>query len=294
MTGTAGEPHFQTVTIIGAGLLGASLGLALKARGMAACVRGVGRRQSSLDSARAVGAIDEAFLDPVPALSDADLVVICVPAAQVPDMMDTVRMECPVRTLVTDVASTKAAVCRHAALTWPKPRRFVGSHPMAGSEKSGPEHAVASLYAGHTVIVEKGDDLDHEAHDAVCALWRALGARVVEMQPELHDHLVARTSHLPHVVASCLAAVAANANATHDEVLAVVGQGFRDTTRIAGSRPDVWRDICLTNRAAILEALEETIADLQGVRMALAGDDAAALETFFEKGRAARRHMVSE
>ena len=285
-------PRFEKVAIIGTGLLGASLGLALKAQGMAGYVRGVGRRRETLDTALALGAIDEAFLNPADAVADADLVAICVAAAQVPDMMDLVRLECPARSLVTDVASTKAAICRHAALTWPRPRRFVGSHPMAGSEKSGPEHASANLYAGHTVILEPGQGLEPGAFEMLRAMWRALGTTVIEMEPELHDSLVARTSHLPHVVASCLAAVAARAEAAPDMLKAVVGQGFRDTTRIAGSRPDIWRDICLTNRAAILEALAEMIGDLQAVRMALAEEDGTRVEAFFEKGRAARGRMV--
>ena len=285
-------PHFGIAVVIGVGLLGGSLGLAMKTRGLADRVRGVGHRQSSLTEALTLGVIDEGYLNPADALPDADLVVICTPAAHVTPMLDIVRVLAP-SALVTDVASTKAAICRHAHETWPSPRRFIGSHPMAGSEKFGPQHAFPTLYEKQVVLVECGKDLDAVARESVCALWRAVGSNVVDIEPELHDVLLARTSHLPHVLAACLAAIAARAETDPETLRAVSGQGFRDTTRIAGSRPEVWRDICLTNRDAVVAALDETLASLHAVRDALQHEEASQVEAFFEAGRAAREKMVN-
>jgi len=283
-------PHFGTVTVIGTGLLGGSLGLALKARGLAGTVRGVGHRQSSLDQARAVGAIDEAFLDARAACADADLVVVCTPAALVPAKLDEIRPVCAPNAAVTDVASTKGLICAHAHRTWPQPRRFVGSHPMAGSEKFGPDHADADLYAGAVVVVEHGDQLAPDVQDTVRGLWTAVGANVVEIDPARHDALVARSSHVPHVLAACLARLAAG----QGDMRALVGTGLRDMTRVAAGRPELWRDICLTNADAILDALDALTEDLARVREAIANRAAEPLTDFFEAGRQARREVLGE
>jgi prephenate dehydrogenase len=276
------------VTIVGAGLLGGSLGLALKERGLATTIRGVGRRQSSLDAAQACGAIDEGFLDLAAACQDADLVVLCTPAAQVPDQLDTVRAACKPSAIVTDVASTKATICTHAAQSWPSPSRFVGSHPMAGSEKWGPEHATASLYNGAITIVEEGDHLDPEAHAAVKSLWESIGSTVVCMAPGDHDALVARSSHIPHIVAACVAElVEVNGNAK-----AVIGNGFRDVTRVAEGRPELWRDICLTNREAIATGLAALSGRIDAVRAMVEAGASDDLEQFFEAGAEARRKAM--
>ena len=285
-------PHFSVAVIIGVGLLGGSLGLALKKHGLADRIRGVGHRQSSVTEALDLGVIDEGYLDPAEALPDADLVVLCTPAARVIPMLDTVRTLVPTA-LVTDVASTKAAICQHAHETWTAPRRFIGSHPMAGSEKFGPQHAFADLYKNQVVLIEQGKELDVAARDNLCALWRTVGANVVDIDPERHDMLLARTSHLPHVLSACLATVAAEIETPPETLRAVIGQGFRDTTRIAGSRPEVWRDICLTNRDAIITALDETLVTLHAVRDALHHNDAGTVEAFFEAGRVAREMMVN-
>jgi prephenate dehydrogenase len=280
--------YFDRVAIVGAGLLGASLGLALKARGMAGRVAGVGRRESALDKALDMRAIDEAHLEIAPAAHGAQLVVLCTPAAQVVRHLDTVRELVSPETVVTDVASTKGALCAHARDTWPKPRRFVGSHPMAGSEKFGPEFGRADFYAGTVCLVEQADDLDPAARDAVTALWEGVGARVTGVDALEHDALLARTSHLPHVAASAVALLAGR----QGNVREVIGNGFRDSTRIAAGRPELWCEICLTNRDAILDGLGELAGALEEFRAALERGDEAALSRFFEEGRAARERAV--
>lgn len=285
--------HFKTATIIGVGLLGGSLGLALKKKGLAARVNGVGHRQATLDKAVELGAIDQAFLDPVEPARDSDLIVICTPAATVPRFLDILRPVCPPRCIITDVASTKSVICAHAAATWPAPRRFIGCHPMAGSEKFGPEHARPDLYQGCVTVVEAGPSLDSAARAMVVDLWRALGAEVVDLPPDLHDRLVAQTSHLPHVVAAAVAQVAAS-GASLETVRKLVGKGFQDLTRIADSRPEIWRDICLTNRENILAALDALSGRLDEARRALEHADGDALERFFRQGNTGRREVLGE
>lgn len=282
--------QFHTVTIVGVGLLGGSLGLALKARGLAERIRGVGRRQVSLDTARELGAVDETSLDVLDGVRGAGLVVVCTPAALVNSCLDTIRPVCGLHTVVTDVASTKVEICGHAQSNWTEPFRFIGSHPMAGSEKYGPEHATPHLYEGCVTVVEKRGAHAPDAHAAVCSLWQAVGAQVVEMDPATHDAVVACTSHIPHVAAALVARLAGES----EEVRALVGQGFRDVTRIAGGRPEIWRDICLTNRAAILDGLDRLAGDLANVRALI--DEAAAegLEAFFRAARQARAKALGE
>jgi prephenate dehydrogenase len=280
--------HFGTVAILGVGLLGGSVGLGLRSRGMVERVRGVGHRQSSLEAALEVGAIDEAYLDIPPAVHDADLVVVCTPAAVIPEMLDVVREHCRSDAAVTDVASTKAEICAHVDATWPKPLRFIGSHPMAGSERFGPEHADPNLYEASATIVVRRDQQDPRAFAQVCGLWRGLGSRVVELPADKHDALLAVTSHIPHIVASCLAQMACEAGDVKD----VVGGGFRDMTRIAAARPEVWRDICLTNRPGILDGLEVLSGYIEKARRLVDEGSGDGLAQFFEAGKLARQKVV--
>jgi prephenate dehydrogenase len=282
--------HYKQVTIVGVGLLGGSLGLALKLAGLAERVRGVGHRQSSLDTARDCGAVDETYLNVSDALAGTDLVVLCTPAAMVPHLLDTIRDKCHPDALVTDVASTKAAICEHAEQTWPKPLRFVGSHPMAGSEKFGAENAYASLYEGSSVLVTPTTHSDANYVARTKTLWESVGANVVEMAPDLHDRLVANTSHVPHIVAACLAELAANSGGAK----AVIGNGFRDMTRIAAGRSEIWRDICMTNPQAISTGLNELRKLLDEVRGMIDTGDAAALERFFTEAHKARDRAMRE
>lgn len=281
---------FDSITVVGVGLLGASLGLAAKRGGIAKKVIGIGRRQKSLDAALGNGSIDEASLELHAEAAQSDLVVICTPAATVAGYLDQLKQWAGAKTVITDVASTKGEICAHAKALWPEGSRFVGSHPMAGSEKWGPEHADIELYNGAVTFVEQGDHLDPEAHALVRGLWEALGSRVVTIGPAEHDVLVAATSHLPHIMASALAQILPEG----DGVRAAVGAGFRDTTRVAEGRPELWRDIALTNRVAIGGVLNEMHRHLRRISEALASQDGEALESFFEEGLKARRRALDE
>ena len=280
--------NFDRVAIIGVGLLGSSLGLAMKARGLARHVVGVGHRQSSLDTALQVGAVDEATLSLSDAVTGADLIIIATPAGLVAPKLDEIRLLCAPDTIVTDVASTKRTICAHAHATWTAPRRFIGSHPMAGSDKYGPEHGHPDFYEGAVCLVEDSEGLEHRAREIVCALWAAVGARVLDVDPAQHDTMLARTSHIPHVVSAALASLAVRGG----DVRFMIGNAFRDMTRIAASRPELWRDICLTNREAVLEGLREFQRDLEELTRELEAGNAPALDDFFRQGAEARRKAV--
>ena len=277
---------FEQVTIVGCGLLGASLGLALKQRGLAKHVVGVGRNVSTLEKAQAAGAID-AHASLLDAASDSALVVLAVPVAQSVTVLESLAGATHPDAVLTDVGSTKAVICQRASELWPTHRRFVGAHPMAGSDKSGPEHARADLYEGCICLLEAHPALDAAAHAQVDALWQAVGARTVPVEAARHDAILAYTSHLPHVVA---AALALRADAQGD-VKPFVGNGLKDSTRIAASRPEVWTEICLTNREALLEAIDACAHELQYFRAALQAEDCTAVTEFFEVARDARQRI---
>ena len=284
------DPIFDRAVIVGAGLLGASLGLVMQATGAARHVVGVGRRQSSLDKALAVGAIHEGSLDLAAALAEADLVVVATPANTAIQTLDAIHADCPSRAVVIDVASTKAAICAHAAAKWPTPRRFIGCHPMAGSEKTGPEYATASLYRDTVCLIENSDDLDPDALGQVRMLWERAGARVVPIDAAQHDVLLARTSHVPHILSTILATAAGDKDATCD----LIGNGFRDMTRVAAGSPEMWRDIALTNDIAIREGLEAVRGYVDTFIAALESGDSEALTTLFQRGKDAREKVVTE
>ena len=278
---------FNSVTIVGAGLLGASLGLALKQHHWARHVRGVGHREATLEEAQSLGAIDDYTMD-IRQAADADLIVLCTPAAVVTHYLDVLRPLCGPTTVLTDVASSKEVICAHARATWPHPRRFVGSHPMAGSEKWGPAHASPNLYHTSVTFVEEAPDLDPEARRVVVDLWMRLGAHVADVDPHEHDVRVACTSHLPHIAAAALAQLSGSI----EHVRPFVGNGWRDATRIAEGRPEVWRDICLTNRTSIVGCLKQYIHTLQEVQKAIEEGNVEALNRYFESGLEFRRRSL--
>lgn len=278
---------FQSVTIVGTGLLGASIGLALKHHHWARHVRGVGHREATLEEAQSLGAIDDYTTD-IQQAANADLIILCTPAAAVTSYLELLRPICPPATILTDVASTKSLICTHAHATWPHPRRFIGSHPMAGSEKWGPAHASPNLYHGSVTFLEQGPDLDPDARRVLVELWTRLGTHVVDVDPLEHDLRVACTSHLPHIAAAALAQLSGSI----DHVRPFIGNGWRDATRIAEGRPEVWRDICLTNREPIGRCLEHYISALQEVKKAVDAGDEAALARYFESGLENRRRSL--
>jgi prephenate dehydrogenase len=237
------------VTIIGVGLIGGSLGLALKQRGLARTVRGLGRREQSLERARAVGAIDEGYLEPRAALRDADVVAFCTPVDRIAEQVLAYAPHCPAGALLTDAGSTKGTIVAAVEGNLPAGIAFVGSHPLAGSEKRGADHADGNLFEGRWTVVTRTPRTEAAALDKTVALWQAVGAQVRVMTPADHDRGLAITSHLPHLVAAALAGI------LPEELVSLTATGFRDTTRIAAGDPGLWAAIFAHNRDALLEAL---------------------------------------
>ncbi len=283
------QPIFQRVTILGLGLMGGSLGLALRQRGMAREVVGWARRRETAAAAIASGAITRAAGTPDEAVRGAELVVVCTPVFSIPPMVTACAGAMADGAVVTDVGSTKGEIMRAVAGSWPDGRAtFVGSHPMAGSERTGLDAARASLYEGAMVAVTPPAAASPEAVECVCRLWKNAGGVVRVMDADTHDRLVARTSHLPHLVAAAL--VEAVLGATPDaESLSFCGAGFRDTTRVAAGSAEMWHDVIFTNRAAVLATLDHFSEVLGTLREQIASGDEPGVQSFLTRVSEARR-----
>ena len=272
----------QNVAIVGVGLIGGSIGLALRQRGLAAQVIGIGRRQTSLDKALACGAIDRAELDLKQGVASADVVIVASPVASVVDQVCQALASAGSQTrsqaLVTDVGSTKATICagveKQAKTLAPQ---FVGSHPLAGDHRTGPENARADLLEGKTVVITPTKNTLKDTADRAEAFWQALDAQVVRMSPDEHDLALAATSHLPHLVASALAA------ATPDEWLSLVATGWADTTRVAAADPELWTQIFSQNKTALLGALDRLVNQIDQLRAGISAENWSQIQ---EIGRA--------
>lgn len=269
------------LVVVGTGLLGGSLGLAIRRSGCCRQIVGVGRNVTTLDKARAAGCIDEGTTDLAAAVSGADLIVLATPVGAIVPYLEKLAPLVEPGTIITDVGSTKAHIVAAAEAVLPHPGRFVGSHPMAGSECQGPEHADAQLFRDRPVIVTATNRTDAQAAAAIESLWQMLGMRLVRMSPDQHDRLVARISHLPHLAAALLVQLA-----SRDGGLEVASTGFASTTRIAAGDPQLWADIFLDNRDGVLDALgefEQLAADFR--RILTTGDRAALLALLGEAQR---------
>jgi prephenate dehydrogenase len=282
--------RFRKITIIGVGLLGGSIGLAARRRKLVAPggVSGFVRRVASLKDCEQAGAVDFATTDLLAAVWDADLVILCTPLAQMRPRVQELLPALKRGAMVTDVGSVKAGVVRELEpLVAKAGAHFVGSHPMAGAEKTGVSAASAALFVNAVCVVTPTAKSNPAAVRRVERFWQALGGRTLRLAPEQHDLLVSRSSHLPHVLAAALAGyVLKPAHPKHQATLCA--NGFRDTTRIASGSPEMWRDIALANRKNLGRALEDGISDLKKFRRALARADGQAIARFFETAKARR------
>ncbi len=281
---------FKKVAIIGPGLIGASMGLAMRERGLTDSVVGIGRRKVSLDKARAVGAIDKSTLDVTKGLKDADLVVLATPIGAfetlAPAIAESIRSEA----LLTDVASSKVKVIETvtSALRRRPDIAYIPTHPMAGSEQTGPDAARADLFEGATCIITPLTNTFPESKGSIVRLWKALGSEVVSMTPQIHDRLVARISHVPHLAAAALIA------AVEGDDARLCGRGLLDTTRVASGSPDLWMDICKSNRTEVRRALADYIALLQQLESGLEDGDLGRVRAILESAKEKRDHLVHE
>lgn len=283
---------FPRVAIIGVGLLGGSLALALRQAGAAGTVVGWFRRGPARDEALARQLVDEATLDLARAVAGADLVVLGTPLAQMPPLVRALGPHLAPGALVTDVGSAKAAlVAEVEPLVEAAGARFIGSHPMAGSDKSGLAHSRADLFQHAICVVTPTARTPVSSIDQAAALWRAVGGTVIQLDPAVHDVLVGQASHLPHVAAAALVRRVLGPGHPPEQAL-LCASGFRDTTRVAGGSPEMWRDIALANRAALGPALAGLEEELRRFRQLLDAADPAGLEQYFAEARQLRQHWA--
>jgi len=279
--------QIKHVTVIGVGLLGGSAALAIKAHDPSVRVAGVGRRKVSLDAALEVGAIDTAHFDPAECVGESDLVILATPVGAFEEHLRSAAPMLGTNTLVTDVGSTKVRVARLAGRILGPSGPFVGSHPMAGSEQKGVRFSRADLFAGATCIITPTAATRRDVADAIEAFWESLGMRVVRRSPSAHDRAVARISHLPHVLAGLLMLLPGKND------LDVSASGFRDVTRLASGDPEMWRDILLTNRGAVLAALDRFSADTAALRELIDRGDGEAIEKFLARAKKRRDTTIA-
>ncbi len=277
--------QFGTVAIVGVGLIGGSLGMALKARRLADRVIGVGRSQERLNAALALGAIDLGLTDLSEGLAEADVIVLCTTVGHIIGTLPETLTQVKSGAVVTDVGSTKGAIMAAAHGN----ARFVGGHPMAGSEQTGVEAATPYLFEEATWAITPSAATDPDALHIVEMLAREVGATTLTLSPGAHDAMLAVTSHLPHVLASALMRQAAAVQGIYAETDQLSAGSFADATRVAASSPELWRDVCLSNRDALLAAFSGFRAELAVLEAAVAAGDASAIEAFFAAGAQAKR-----
>jgi prephenate dehydrogenase len=283
-------PLFERMLVAGVGLIGGSLALAARTAGLVGEVVGFGRGAANLEVARANGLVDRVTRDAAAAVAGADLVVLAAPVGACAELAATFRSHARPGAVLTDVGSVKATLVSALEAAWAGIGPVVGTHPIAGSEESGASAARADLFQGRLCIVTPTPATDAVAKMRVRSLWEGVGARIEEMPAVVHDDILARVSHLPHLVAYALVG-AANQHTGGRRVLDYAGSGFADTTRIAASPPVLWRDIALANAAALRLALQEFRVELGRLEQLLAAGDAAGLEAALDDAQRLRRAL---
>lgn len=280
------------LVVIGTGLIGGSFALALKRARVVKRVVGVGRTRRNLAEAVKLKVIDEASQDAARAVRDADFVLLATPVGQMPAVMTAIAPHLPARVVITDAGSTKRDVVACARrFLGAHFSRFVPGHPVAGTEKSGASAAFPELFRGRNVILTPQKGTATSATRLVRQTWEACGARVVSLDAQEHDAILAGVSHLPHIVAYALVnMLACRRNAPR--LFSLSAGGLRDTVRIAGSSPEMWADICIANRDALLQALEDYENELEVMRAAIEGADGAELRRLFAQARNAREKWL--
>lgn len=278
---------FDQITIVGVGLIGGSVGLAVKARGVAGRVVGVDRDSLGLERAKARGAVDSFSTTLAEGVHGSELVVACTPVDRIAEVIREASGCCPPGTIFTDGGSTKGNIVAAMGGALPRGVVYVPAHPLAGAEKNGVDHARADLFDGRVTIITPTEHTTDEAVSRVATFWKALGCRLHVMPPAEHDATLATTSHLPHVVAAALAGM------TPTEWLRLSAGGFRDTTRIAGGNPDLWAAIFRANRAEVLAAVDRFTERLEQFRQLLEAGDGAGLVRWLTEAKQVRDALGS-
>ncbi len=279
--------QWKTITIVGVGLLGGSIGLCCRHTGIAARVVGLVRRPQSIKECVEAGAVDYATTDPGEAISESELVILCTPIGQMVPVVKTMLPYLQKGTIVTDVGSVKWPVVKQLEPLISRANGyFVGAHPMAGSEKTGVANARGELFRGAVCVITPTTKTNRAALCNVKSFWQALGATTLEMPPYIHDRLVAYGSHLPHVTAVSLVRTVLNGKRNQQEYLCA--SGFRDSTRVASSSDQMWCDILATNNKNVIKAIDDFIRELRRFRTAIAKGDRCAIGRFLNKAKQQR------
>ncbi|NLN76376.1 MAG: prephenate dehydrogenase [Armatimonadetes bacterium] len=291
-TGFPSSVIFENVAIVGVGLIGGSIGMAARRRGIVKKVTGIGRAEQRLMRAKILGAIDDYSMDMESGAAEADLVILCTPVRLV--VPSLARMACSLKrgAIVTDAGSTKQEIVEQADDVMPACTFFVGGHPMAGSEQTGVNSARADLFEGATYVLTPGEKTDLAALSKVGEFATALGAKVEILDPVLHDRAVSVISHLPHAIASALMQLTGESHRHSSKTFQLAAGSFKDLTRIADSSPELWRDISLTNADSLTDAITGLQTILEDLKTALKNKDEQAIESFFEKGRQIREMYI--
>lgn len=280
---------FRKVAIVGPGLIGGSIGIGLRERDLAEEVIGIGRRQSSLDKAIKAGAIDDATTDVAEGCANADLVILATPIGTFETLARELAQCMKGGAILSEVGSTKQDVIKTISreLAERKDITFIPTHPMAGSEKRGPEHATSTLFENSTCIFTPLPDTPPQHIQNLKSMWQKLGARVHTLSPEVHDELIARVSHLPHISATALMDCVA------EEDIRYAGTGFEDTTRIASGDPTIWCDICKSNAPEIISSIDRFISSLSNARELLSKGRFADLEEWLKEAKQKRDRSLA-
>jgi prephenate dehydrogenase len=286
--------QWNKIAIIGIGLLGGSLGLAIRERGLAKSVYGYVRRQEVIEKCVASGIVDWAGCDLREVVNDADLIILCTPILQMKSLVEKMLPYIKQGAILTDVGSAKEKIVAELeSMVQNSGAFFVGSHPMAGSEKTGFEYARADLFNNAICVVTPTQNLPRTITNKVKNFWKSIGGRVIELSPEIHDVLVSRASHLPHLLAAQLVLYVLDSNYPEQQA-SLCATGFRDTTRIASGSPEMWRDIALVNKDNLIKTLDEFIIRLEQLKRTLDEGDVGKITEFFNTAKLLRDKWIAQ
>jgi len=285
------KPHFNHLAIIGVGLIGGSLAIALRKAGVVGHITGCGRSDTNLKKAIELGVIDDYTHDVSEAVKQADLVFVAVPLGAMKSVFQQMKDALQDNAIVTDGGSAKASVIEDWLSVFDDDRQLVLGHPIAGTENSGVEAALPDLYQNRRIIITPTATTDADRLEAVIGMWKTCGAEVSQMSVQQHDTVLAATSHLPHVLAFGLVD-SLDKQEAHDDIFKYAAGGFRDFSRIASSNPVMWRDICLSNADALTPILDQFIEELQRLSTVIKQHDAEALLKVFTDAKQARDDYV--
>ncbi|HAO93532.1 MAG: prephenate dehydrogenase [Deltaproteobacteria bacterium GWC2_56_8] len=286
--------YFKKITVIGVGLIGGSLSIILRRKGLAGSITGVGRGLANLEAAKRLGVVDSFTQDVGEGVKDADFVLIATPVLKIGE---TVRKAAPFLkkgAIVTDVGSVKKAVIDECEPLIPKGVHFVPGHPIAGTEHSGVEAAFPDLFKGRRCILTPTDNTDDKALSTVKEVWEAAGSEVVVMDPSRHDAILAAVSHLPHMIAYSLVNTVGDIEKSGVDALSYSAGGFRDFTRIASSSPEMWADICAMNSDAILKTISDFEKRLANLKTLIDANDVEGLKHDFARAKSIRDSLVNK